>query len=550
MGDPSPHEYTVRLGRWFSLSLSRGVMIAAILFWVILVAIVLHRHYAMYPSYTSFDQGIFNQLFWNGVHGGNIFQSSLSSTLSTPVVKDGQVPEVFYHRLGQHFTPSLLLWHPIYWLFPSPVTLYVLLVTLIAIAGLLLYRLARMYLDVPLATMVAGGYYAANAVIGPSLGNFHDFSQIPLFVFSLLIALEKRCWWLFWLMAALILLVREDSGIILFSIGFYLLASRRFPRLGIAVCAASFGYVLLVTNVFMPMFSEDISRRFMMEQFGQYVDGKEASTIQVIVGILSNPLRVLQDLFTPLGRTIQYLLGQWLPFMFVPAISPSAWALIACPLLQTLLRKDPIALSINLRYALTLVPGLCYGTILWWSAHPLAWKPRLRYVWITCLTLSILFTITSNPNRSLSWLIPDSINPRIYLAPAAQWHHADIIRSFMAQIPPDASVSTTSHIVPHLSSRREIVRFPDLQLRTDDQAVIQVEYVLLDMKQPQQFQAVFPDERDRLDAMLKGASRIANRDYGVIEFADGVLFLQRGQPSNADALDDWKTFQRTLKRNS
>jgi uncharacterized membrane protein len=548
MGEPLYHEQIFHPLNWIHLRLSRGAIVAALLFWVLVLALVLHRHYAMYPSYTSFDQGIFNQLFWNGTHGANFFQSSLSSTLSTPVVKDGQIPEVDYHRLGQHFTPALLLWHPLYWLLPSPATLLVLLVSLVAIAGIVLYQLARLYLDVPLATWVTTGYYAANAVIGPSLGNFHDFSQIPLYLFSLFWALEKRCWWLFGIMATLILLVREDSGVILFSVGFYLLVSRRFPRLGLAVCAASFGYVVLITTVIMPLFSEDISRRFMMEQFGHYVDGRQASTLQVMLGMLTSPWLVVQNLFTPLGGTIQYLLGQWLPFMFVPAIAPSAWALVAAPLVQTLLRKDPIALSINLRYAMTLVPGLCYGTILWWAAHPQAWRPRLRYVWMTCITLSLLFTITSNPNRALSWLIPDSIHPRVYLAPTQQWQHVGTIRRFMAQIPADASVSTTSHIVPHLSSRREIVRFPLLQVRTDTDEVIQAEYVLLDLAQPQQYQAVFRDERDRLTTMLRGVNPIVDQSYGVQGFADGVLFLQRDQPSNPEALRAWRQYRRSLRQ--
>jgi hypothetical protein len=74
----------------------RWVVGSAIAFAIILLLILLNRYYSFYASY---DQGIFNQVYWNSSHG-RLFQSSLSSQLSTNVVHDGEVPEVGYHRLG------------------------------------------------------------------------------------------------------------------------------------------------------------------------------------------------------------------------------------------------------------------------------------------------------------------------------------------------------------------------------------------------------------------------------------------------------------------
>jgi uncharacterized membrane protein len=193
------------------------VMKVAAIFFVLCLLLTLHRYYSFYATY---DQGIFNQLFWNGTHG-RLFESSLSSALSTNVVHENQIPEVFYYRLGQHFTPALMLWLPIYSLFPSPVTLTVLQVTLITAAGGVLYALARHYLEPRLSATIVVSYYGANAVIGPTLGNFHDVCQIPLFVFSLLLAMEKRWWPLFGILATLILAVREDGGVVLFGVGVY-----------------------------------------------------------------------------------------------------------------------------------------------------------------------------------------------------------------------------------------------------------------------------------------------------------------------------------------
>lgn len=520
---------------------------AAIAFFVLGLGLTLHRYYSFYAS---FDQGIFNQVFWNNLHG-RFFQSSLSSSLSTNVVHSGEVPEVFYHRLGQHFTPALLLWLPIYALFPSPATLTVLQVTLVTAAGLVLYMLARQYLEPPLAAMITASFYAANAIIGPTLSNFHDVSQIPLFVFGLLLAMEKRWWGLFWLLAILILAVREDSGVVLFSVGFYLILSKRYPRIGLAVCTLSFGYMLVLTNLIMPLFSQDISRRFMIERFGQYADGQEASSLEILWGMIRNPWRLVVELFSPFFGTIQYLLGQWLPLAFVPAVAPASWIIAGFPLLKLFLGKGQSVLSLNIRYAMTVVPGLFYGAILWWSQHPKAFKPSFRRFWVVCISLSLFFSFTSSSsslNRTFYFLLPDSFDPWVRVSLTEQWHHVSQLRPLLAQIPPDASVSATTYLVPHLSSRREIIRWPALQLRNDTREVVNVDYVIADLWQLQQYQVAFDEERQLLQQSIALIDQLSgNREYGIIAFKDGVILMQKAAASDSLATDAWLAFrQRAL----
>ncbi|MBD2042142.1 DUF2079 domain-containing protein [Microcoleus sp. FACHB-672] len=524
----------------------RLVVSVAAAFFVLSLIFTLHRHFSFYASY---DQGIFNQVFWNGIHG-RFFQSSLSSTLSTNVVHDGQVPEVFYHRLGQHFTPALLLWLPLYALFPSPVTLIILQVTLVTCAGGVLYLLAREYLEPTLSARIAVSFYAANAIIGPTLSNFHDLCQIPLFVFGLLLAMEKRWWWLFWLLAILILAVREDSGVILFGVGFYAIVSKRFPRVGLAVCTLSFAYMVILTNAIMPLFSHDISRRFMIERFGHFVDNDKATTLDVLWAIISKPWRLIAELFSPFFGTIKYLLGQWLPLAFVPAISPASWAIAGFPLLQIFMQRGESSIAINIRYAMAVVPGLFYGAILWWHHHP-EWfkKPSFRRFWTGCIGLSLIFSLTSNPNRTFSFLIPDSIQPLVYVSLPRQWHHVGCIRSFLKQIPPDASVSASTYIVPHLSSRREILRFPDLQLRNDAREIEKVDYAIADLWQLQQYQVAFKSDRHKLTKeMVPVIEQVTgNGEYGIVGFKDGVIFMQKGTATEPAAVAAWQAFRKEIE---
>jgi len=531
----------------------KGIIVSAIAFFVITLILLLHRHFTFYSSY---DQGIFNQVFWNSIHG-NFFQSSLSSQLSTNVVHNSEVPYVAYHRLGQHFTPALLLWLPIYALFPNPATLSVLQVIFVTSAGIVLYFLAREYVDNTVATLISVSFYAANAILAPTLANFHDISQIPLFVFSLLFAMEKRWWWLFALLSVFILAVREDSGITLFGIGVYMVLSRRFPRIGIIVCTVSFGYLLVLTNLIMPLFSEDISKRFMLERFGQYVEGNEASTLDVIWAMVTQPWLLVIELVTPVGRTIRYLLGQLLPFAFIPAVAPAAWLIAGFPLLKLLLGKGFSVLAITIRYAMGVVPGLCYGAILWWGGQgvlrfnqpletltPRPLSRKFRRFWMVCIGLTLFFTLTSNPNRTFYFLIPDSVDPWVYVSLPEQWEHSGNIYRLMNKIPPEASVATTTYIIPHLSGRREIIRFPALQLRNDQENVESVDYALADLWRLRQYQVAFDDDLVRLRAMTYRIEEMTNQgDYGITDFREGVILLEKGADNNSQALNQWLSFK-------
>lgn len=526
----------------------RSVAIAAAIFWVICTMLALWRFYNFFPSDISFDQGIFNQVFWNSLHG-RFFESSLSSTESSAVIYDGAVPDVSYQRLAQHFTPSLLLWLPFYALFQSAAGLSILQVTLIAAAGFVLYALARHYHPPQLSAWITLSYYCANAVIGPTVANFHDFSQIPLYVFGLLLALEKRLWWLVVVLAGLTLAVREDAGIVLFGIGLYLLLSRRFPRVGLGLCVVSVVYVVTVTTVVMPSFASDLGRRFMVEQYGQFVEGvNNPSTLDVLWGVLQNPVRLIRELVLPFDRTLIYFLGHWLPLVFVPSLSPSAWVLTGVPLFNILIQKTPNVLSLQLRYALAVVPGLFYGAILWWSAHPLHFQPRLRRFWAICLTLAVLLTWAGNPNRAFSVVFPDSFQPWVYVTPGRQLEHSQAMRQLIAQIPADASVSATGHLVAHLSNRREVVRFGELRIQGNDRRPARVEYILLDFWYPLQHQSAFDSDRDFLRT---GSDRVMqltqNSRYQIIGFRDGGVLLQRGAEANPQAIEDWQAFYQQLK---
>lgn len=478
----------------------------------------------------SYDQGIYLQVLWNGLRG-HAFESTLSSQLSTNVIHAGELPALGYHRLGQHFTPLLALWIPLVgllgiWALP------LVQVGMITAAGLVLHRLALRHLEPVPAALIGLSFYGAHAVLGPTWGNFTDLCQLPLLVFLLLLALERRSWPLIAAIAFLIPMVREDTGVVLAGVGLWLgiRQPRRWP-LAAGLIGFGLGWVLLVTSLWMPLFSEDNARRFMVENFGQYLGEKEkASSVQVLGHALAQPLLLLRELVSPPDTTLRYLFNQGLPLLFIPLISLDSWLLMGLPMLGLLLAQGSNnPLSVNIRYSYLVIPGLFAGAIHWWRLRPgLIASARLKAFWKGCLILSLLLALSSNPNRSLSFLIPDSVSPWLYRPPAQQWAHGRQARQALALIPADGTVSASTPLVPQLARREVLVRFPQSVAYLDrERQQLQVEWIALDLDWMSRFAVAFRTERVELEASLLQLDDLLG-DYGVRRVADGVVILQRG----------------------
>jgi uncharacterized membrane protein len=143
----------------------------------------------------------------------------------------------------------------------------------------------------------------------------------------------------------------------------------------------------------MPMFLVNNSRLYLGNYFRKFVKTEKPSTLELLWAILSQAQLIIEVFFKDASRRILYLLGDWLPLAFVPAIDTSAWIMTVFPLLVLLLQVfNQAATSINSRYTFAVIPGLFYGRILWWLQHQDKFKPRLHRFWIGCIGWSIILT--------------------------------------------------------------------------------------------------------------------------------------------------------------
>ncbi len=105
------------------------------------------------------------------------------------------------------------------------------------------------------------------------------------------------------------------------------------------------------------------------------------------------------------------------------------------------------------------------------------------------------------------------------------------------------SLPATTYLVPQLSSRREIIRLPVLELRNDARQIVKVDYAIADLWQLKQYQPAFKEERNLLRELVQLFDQLTKTpEYGVIGFRDGVILLQKAATPNPQATAAWLAF--------
>ena len=491
----------------------------------------------------TYDQALFLQELWSTAQG-RPFESSLSSVLSAAVKVGGELPSVSYLHLGQHANFLTLLIAPLVLLLGSW-ALPLVQVSLLTAAGLVLWRIAARRLPESLAIRITAAFYLSGAVIGPALENFHDLIWFPLLGFLVVEALLEQHNRQLILSAVMLLLVREDSGLVLFSLGLWALVRQPAARLkGVGLMAGSFFWVLLVTGWIQPAVDSSLSDRFLQEKFGHLVDDVSGGTLSVLVAMLRNPLAVLQAILSPPGATLGFLLALSLPLLLIPLLSVDSALLVAVPLFIALVSQGRSALSVTLRYVLALVPGLYLGSVLWWQRHASVWSmPWIRRCWFGALALGLTLTLVANPHRSLSALVPDSFSPWVHVSPAAMLERRAALSEAVALIPEQASVSADTSVLPWLAQREILIRFPMSTQYLDRAGEPQsVDWVVAFPGYYTPLAPVFKLERNLQRWIGRKLSKlVATGDYQLMHCHEGAVVLKRvstqGGTSAEAALD-------------
>ncbi len=131
--------------------------------------------------------------------------------------------------LGDHFSPILALLAPFYWVHDGPGTLLVAQAVLLALAIVPIWRYARQRLGAGAAYCAAGAYALSWPIAEALAFDFHEVAFVPVLSALMIERYDAGRRGQAAVAALVLLLVKEDMGLLLAGFGLYLLTRRDEP---------------------------------------------------------------------------------------------------------------------------------------------------------------------------------------------------------------------------------------------------------------------------------------------------------------------------------
>jgi uncharacterized membrane protein len=411
----------------------RLVVVVAALQGALMSVITVRRHEA-FESH-AFDLGIFDQVLWNAANGRGLESSILGR-----------------HFFGEHFSPALWAVAQPYRVAPDVRVLLVIQSLALASGAVAVGGIARR----ALGSAAAGpGFAIVYALYAPMRGaNLYDFHPValatPLLLFAIW-AMEARRWTAFTALALAALSCQEELGLAVGALGLWAAFAHRRRALGGALAAIGAAWVVVATIRIIPAYrGADFAFAHRYAYLGDSIG-------EILRSLVTRPDLVARNLFD--GSKGRYLLEVFGPLGLLSFASPAV--LLAAPtFLQNVLSDYPAQWSIDFQYTAPLTPFVFHSAILGCRAirergrvagaargsrRPLAWVRSAQAPGL--IVAGSLIFLGYSPAYHLRKYRPTPDDRRI----AAR----------LREIPPDASVSAQDPLVPHLSHRRDICRFPD-----------------------------------------------------------------------------------------
>lgn len=376
----------------------------------------LFRHWHFGSS--AYDLGIFDQVVWHLSR----FEPPASSVRG------------FTNFLGDHFFPVIALFAPLYWVAPRPEMLIVAQAALFALSIVPVFLFARRRLPCGPAILLAIAYGCFWGLQRAAAFDVHETAFAPLAIGAAILAMDRRRWRAFWLIAAFMVLIKEDLIPLLGGVGIYLLFQGERRR-GATLIGASAVAFALVIGLIVPAFNDT----------GTYGYGSAYGDL------LSRPWMIPVTLVTPFTKVETAMLW-FLPFACVSLASPLA--LLVVPLALTrFLSMSPNHWGTVFHYSAPLAPILAMS-----AADGLARIARRLRTRQPDLVVNRIVIGVAAASVVLSALIPGR-QPLWRVFAPGHYRSTDIDvtgREVVAMVPREASVVAQAAVVPHLSTRPQI----------------------------------------------------------------------------------------------
>ena len=288
------------------------------------LAAAIYGTYSLYRYYQfnsgTYDLVIFDQAIRSYAH----FQPGVSIVKG---LHNGFGPN--FSVLGDHFSPILAALAPLYWIYNGPQDLLIAQAVLFALAVPPVWVFTRRALGggargTAAAYLVSVAYALSWPVAAAVDFDFHEAAFAPVLTAVALERLQAGRIRTALLALGLLLLVKEDMGLLVAGIGLVLVVARphlnRQRLLGLALVIGGLAAAIVSLYVLIPAMGGRSDYYFAYGAFGSNVP-------QALLQMLEHPVRAATELISPRMKldTMIWLVGA---FGFLPLLSPITLAVV------------------------------------------------------------------------------------------------------------------------------------------------------------------------------------------------------------------------------
>jgi uncharacterized membrane protein len=384
-----------------------------------------------------FDLGNMVQAVWATAHGHPLAVTDLHGEQFT--------------RLGAHVDPILVLFAPLWWLWPSPDLLLAVQAAAVALGAIPVFQLARKHLDDARAALgFALAYLLLPAVQWLTLNEFHPVAlACPLLLWAFWFLDEDRLV-AFAATAFLAATTKEEIPLVLAGFGLWYAVSRRRRLAGAAIAVAGLAWTLLAVRVVMPHFNDGVASSF----YSRYseVGGSPGGVLRTAV---HDPGVLFETVFSHSGA--HYLLQLLVPLGGLFLLAPLAAAAALPELAINLLSATPPQRSIHFHYTAAEIPPLVVASVLGTARVARRWPGAVAPVASGAVALALFanYRLGAIPLWSM---LPGGEDYQARAASVSR--HDEIAARALRLIPSGVPVAATNSLGAHLSARRRVLSFP------------------------------------------------------------------------------------------
>ena len=434
-----------------------------------------------YKSYlnSTFDFGIFTQMYENMRQTGSVATTLERNRLLS--------------HFGVHFSPIYYIALPIYFIFPSPVTVQLIQALMIALPVIPIVLIAREY---RLSNWMTVGFtllYALYpATSGGAMYDMHENCFLTFFLLMTIWAAEKKKTYIMILMMIFAFFVKEDAAIYVLVLGTFYLLSRKDKKRGLILMVCAAVYFLIAISVV-----NSYGLGIMDNRFSNLYFDADGGLSQVFKSIIANPGYVIAQMITNSSadsvEKIAYFIlmfGPMATVIFTTGKKYTRYILLSPLIIINIFTTYVYMHDINFQYNFGVIALIMYLAIM--NMADVKAEKAKTYVSIAVLCAGIMFVgnqFPKMPNYCKTYTENKSTYEKIDKA--------------LELVPTNASVCASGFLTPHLF--KNLVMYDQNHLEQP----VYTDYLVVDER--------FDNEKQKFDQVLSsGRYEIAYQEQGLI----------------------------------